>query len=146
MKRTLFGFVIVVLLVSAAFTAPALATKDSSTLRYTMTKGQSAEIPLGEAFADDIIGKGRKVGLVTGTATVVYQTEQRLIATISGTIMLPEGTLTYAGVNDENPAQGPTEFTFAITGGTERYRGASGEGTARFLPNTNTANVVIHVD
>jgi len=62
--------------------------------------------------------------------------------------VFPDGTLTHEGVFvEEDFAQGPIGIiTSAITGGTGRYRGASGEANGVFVPNTDKIKVTVRLD
>jgi hypothetical protein len=70
-------------------------------------------------------------------------TGQRLVAHCENTLVLAHGTLSSQGVFEEDMAEGPTGFTWAITGGTGRYRGASGEAVGVFVSDTDDVNVTI---
>jgi hypothetical protein len=94
-----------------------------------------------EVFLDDVQRRGQTVGTEAGSCTITSVSASRLVAACTATLLLPEGQLTFQGVNDENPAVGPTSFLWAVTGGTGRYAGATGEVTGTFRPGTDTVDL-----
>ncbi len=72
------------------------------------------------AFTQTLTRNGQSAGLVHVAAIVVDH--QRHLSHADGTIELPQGTIEVAGI----VAQTPT-ITLAVTGGTGRYIGATGD-------------------
>jgi len=134
---------------------PASASKDGQTIRYLDTNPINTDLDLGapglsagdvQVFTSDAVRNGNKIGYQAGECRIVLVTDQRLVAHCVGTLVLAHGTLTAQGVFEEDFAQGPESLTQAITGGTGRYRGATGEAVAEFVPNTDDANVTIRLN
>jgi hypothetical protein len=133
---------------------PADATS-SRTIRYLSTNAQNTDLDLGtpglsagdqQVFINDAVRNSKTIGYEAGSCQLVTVGTHRLVASCHETIVLPGGTLTSEFVFEEDPTQGPVGLTLAITGGTGRYRSASGEGTATFIQNTDDLRVVIHLD
>jgi hypothetical protein len=137
-----------------AVPASAGASNTGDTLRYTSTNPQNTDLDLAEpgpgpgdlqVFTSDAVRNGTKVGYEAGECRLIVLTADRLLAHCHVTVALAGGTLTAQGVFQENPQQGPTGYTWAITGGTGRYRASTGELTGTFIPNTNDVHVVIRL-
>lgn len=138
----------------AVTAAPASAIKDH-TIRYLSTNPVNTDIDLGapglsagnkQVFTNDAVRDGKKIGFEAGECTVVLVTKERLAAHCVSTLVLEAGTITTQGVFQEVLRDGPRTLTTAVTGGTGRYRGASGQGLAVFIPNTDNGNVTISLD
>lgn len=128
------------------------ATADSvTTLRWTSTNPQNTDLDLGQpgpgpgdaqVFRGELRRDGRLIGEEAGSCSIAQFTATRLVVACTSTARFADGSsLTLQGMVVENPQQGPTSARWAITGGTGRYRSASGELTGRFVPNTDTVNV-----
>ena len=94
---------------------------------------------------------GRQIGYQLGEALIVEVTKEGdeptgLKGTLSTTLVLPNGTITLSGTLIEDFAQGPVGFTAAVTGGTGRYKGASGQGVGEFIPGTDDVRTTIRLD
>jgi hypothetical protein len=126
----------------------ASASADNTTVLHLVTKTvQSTDLDLGKKgfsqgdqflFADNVFRGGKKVGTDGGvcTATRVTSAAQEFQCVVS--VRLPEGQLTVQGLIDFS---GKTS-TFAITGGTGRYRDAGGYVV---VPNTDSDTTAITV-
>jgi hypothetical protein len=80
--------------------------------------------------SDELDGSGRKVGVGNGTITVAYGH-----VLVEGAVTLAgRGQITFAGVDDLDATRG----RLAVTGGTEEFRGASGELRFESLNGTDT--------
>ena len=98
-----------------------------------------------QVFADDLRRDGRTVGTSTGSCTVAALSESRLVVACTATLTLPRGQITTQGVADEDPAAGPTGFTWAVTGGTGRYAGAGGEVVGTFRPDSDVVDLEVRL-
>lgn len=78
--------------------------------------------------SDKVFRNGKPVGTDGVTCTVVKATPQAMTCNWQMTIALPEGQLTLQAIADgpTGPPTEPIKTTFAITGGTGRYRNAHG--------------------
>jgi hypothetical protein len=78
--------------------------------------------------SDKVFRNGKAVGTDGVTCTVVKATTQALTCNWVMTIALPEGLLTLQAIADgpTGPPTEPTKVTFAVTGGTGRFRSAHG--------------------
>jgi hypothetical protein len=92
----------------------------------------------GEIFVDDVQRRGRSIGSAAGICTLALVSEARLIGLCSTTITLSDGSLTTQGAFDEDPSVGPAGvFSWAVTGGTGRYAGATGEAIGTVRPGSD---------
>jgi hypothetical protein len=98
-----------------------------------------------EVFLDDVQRRGRTVGTEAGVCTIVTVSTSRLVVTCTATLMLPDGQITLQGVNDEDPTVGPTDFRWAVTGGTGRYADARGQATGTFRPGSDTVDLEVRL-
>jgi len=98
-----------------------------------------------QVFADDLQRDGRTIGTSTGSCTIATLSESRLVVACTATLTLPNGQITTQGVADEDPSQGPTGFTWAVTGGTGRYAGADGEVVGTFRPGTDVVDLEVRL-
>jgi hypothetical protein len=96
-------------------------------------------------FLDDVQRDGRTVGTSAGSCTIVTISDTQLAGACAATVTLPEGSLTVQGAFDENPQVGPTDFVWAVTGGTGRYATARGDVTGTFRPHTNIVDVEVRL-
>jgi hypothetical protein len=94
----------------------------------------------GEIFVDDVQRRGRSIGSSAGSCTLALVSDARLVGLCSATITLSDGSLTTHGVFDEDPSQGPAGLRWAVTGGTGRYAGASGEAVGAFRPDSDVVD------
>ncbi|TDO46825.1 hypothetical protein EV643_110208 [Kribbella sp. VKM Ac-2527] len=78
--------------------------------------------------SDKVFRNGKAAGTDAVTCTVVKATAQTLTCNWVMTIALPEGLLTLQAMADgpTGPPSEPTKITFAVTGGTGRFRSAHG--------------------
>lgn len=133
--------------------APSAAA--DQTLRLTTTNPQNTDLDLGapgpsagdaQVFVDEVRRNGRLVGSSSGVCTLTSMSETRFVASCATTLSFSDGSsLVTQGVFDENPQVGPTGFRWAVTGGTGKYRGVSGEAVGTFVPNTDTVELVIRL-
>jgi hypothetical protein len=147
-RRPVFLGAALLVAAGTALTVASPATADQ-TLRFTTVKvvANSTEFDGGppgfsagdgEIFVDDVQRRGRSIGSAAGICTVALISEERLVAVCSATITLADGTLTTQGVFDEDLAVGPAgESRSAVTGGTGRYAGATGEAVGTVRPDSN---------
>jgi hypothetical protein len=137
---------VVPLVTTTGLAADRGAAGDGQVIRFVTTDPQSTDLDHGEpgpgagdvqVFSDQIIQGGRSVGYDAGECRLVVLTEQRLVAHCIATFVLPGGELGAQGVFQEDPSVGPTGFRWAVTGGTGRYGGATGEAVGRFVADTD---------
>jgi hypothetical protein len=78
--------------------------------------------------SDKVFRDGKAVGTDGVTCTVVKATAQAITCNWVMTIALPDGLLTLQAIADgpTGPPTEPTKVTFAVTGGTGRFRSAHG--------------------
>ncbi|MGR7025933.1 allene oxide cyclase barrel-like domain-containing protein [Geodermatophilus sp. URMC 62] len=139
----------------AALAVVTTATADQP-LRLTLVAvpDRNTDLDLGEpgpsagdaqVFLDDVQQDGRTVGTNAGSCTITTITETRLAGHCTATLTLPEGQLMFQGAGDEDPAVGPTGFTWAVTGGTGRWTGAGGEATGTFRTGSDTVDLEVRL-
>jgi hypothetical protein len=140
---------------AATLAAPAAASHHGRTIRYLSTNPNNTDIDLGEpglsagdvqAFTNDAVRNGKRIGYEAGECRIVLLDAPRLVAHCHSTLVLTHGTLTSQGVFEEDMSEGPKGLTCAITGGTGRFRGASGEGVGVFVANTDDVTVTVTLD
>ena len=120
-------------------TVPATADQ---TLRLTTIASGNTDLDLvpGEpgagdtqVFHDEVRRDGRRVGTSEGACTITSASATSLAAYCAATVLFDDGSsLTLQGGFEEDPSVGPSEFRWAVTGGTGRYRAAGGEATGTF--------------
>jgi hypothetical protein len=142
--------------VLAAMTVPSSASGAGTVIRYLSTDPQNTDIDLGtpglspgdrQTFINKAVRDGQQIGYEAGEAVIVEVTDKGLKASTTTTLVLSEGTLTLSGVFiEEDFATGPTGLTMAVTGGTGRYRGATGQAVGEFIPGTDTIKTTIALD
>jgi hypothetical protein len=125
-------------------------------LRITSTNPQNTDLDLGAAgfsagdtqvFVDEILRRGKPIGSSSGMCTITALSETQLVTTCTTTLMFSDGsTLSAQGAGVENLQEGPSGYRWAVTGGTGRYRGASGEAVGTFRPNSDTVDIEIRLD
>jgi hypothetical protein len=139
---------------SALAVLPSAAADQPLRLTTVAVPDRNTDLDLGEpgpsigdtqVFLDDVRRKGRTVGSSAGSCTIVALSESRLSGACATTLTLPQGSLTVQGAFDEDPAAGPTGFVWAVTGGTGRYMGATGEVTGTFRPGTDMVDLDIRL-
>ena len=96
-------------------------------------------------FVDDVQRDGRTVGTSAGSCTIATFSDTQLVGACTATVTLPEGSLTVQGAFDEDPRVGPTEFVWAVTGGTGRYATARGEVAGTFRPGTDIIDLEVRL-
>ena len=142
------------LLVGAGATTAVVvpAASADQPLRLSTSLVRNTDLDLGEpGFStgdvqvglDQVQRRGKTVGSSTSTCVIVDLSETRLLGHCTSTLTLPEGSITSQGSFEENPQQGPSGFTWAVTGGTGRYAGDGGEVTGRFRPGTDVVDLEI---
>jgi hypothetical protein len=140
---------------TAAVIPAANVTGQGRTIRYLSSNPRNTDLDLGapggstgdqQAFVNDALRGGKKIGYEAGVCQVVLRTPTRLIASCSETLSLPGGTLTAQGVFTEDPRVGPAGLTLAITGGTRRYHGSSGQAHGVFVQGTDDIRVTVRLD
>jgi hypothetical protein len=154
-RRTLAAAVALAAVGAGTAVALAPAAGADETLRLTTVATASTDLDLGEpgpgpgdtqVFLDEVRRDGRVVGGMTGSCTVAVFTEQRLVAACTATLLFDDGSsITTQGAGDEDPQVGPTDFRWAVTGGTGRYRAAEGEFVGTFVPDSDTVQVVVRL-
>ncbi|MGY1602428.1 dirigent protein [Geodermatophilus sp. SYSU D00815] len=139
-RRTVLALAAVTAGATVLVTVPAGADQ---TLRLTTIASGNTDLDLApgepgpgdtQVLHDEVRERdGGRVGTSEGSCTVTGFSETSLSAYCSVTVLFDDGSsLTLQGGFDEDPAVGPTEFRWAVTGGTGRHRGASGEATGTF--------------
>jgi len=150
----LIGTVLVAGAASALAVLPAAAADQPLHLTTVAVPDRNTDLDLGDpgpsagdtqVFLDDVQRDGRTVGTSAGSCTVTTISESRLAAACSATLLLPEGSLTTQGAFDEDPATGPTGYTWAVTGGTGSYAGAAGEVVGTFRAGTDTVDLEVRL-
>ncbi len=142
----------VIVLIAVAFLAGSLtltsanATSSRDTIRLVSISQQFEEIDLGDAgdslgdqlvFNDKVFANRHPVGVLNGVCTVTqlsgsWGTSQCLV-----TFSTRHGDITVQGVTRFSEKSSP-DATLAVTGGTGRFRGASGEVHVHFVSETRT--------
>jgi hypothetical protein len=82
---------------------------------------------------------GPKVGRMAGSCTNSSDTE----ILCSAAFTVAGGQITYQGIAETGSFYGGQPTDFAITGGTGRYRKASGTLTGRILPDSSDAEFIV---
>jgi hypothetical protein len=146
----LASLALAIVIVPGASTSPsAIRSSDDNeveVIRVTAITVQENGLDLGEPgdslgdqfiFSDDLFRGGEKVGTAGGVGTLV-RLEPMVAATIQfvATARLPKGQITLQGL--VRFTDGPSTFKLAITGGTGRYRDASGVLIAEEVSETET--------
>ncbi len=140
---------------AAAVAVPSSASGDGTVIRYLSTDPQNTDLDLGEpglspgdrqVFKNAAMRDGKQIGYEVGEAVMVEVTDKGLKAAISSTLVLTNGTITLNGVVEEDFSQGPVGFTAAVTGGTGRYHGATGQAVGEFIPGTNDVKTTIRLE
>lgn len=158
-RRPVFLGTAALVAAGTALTVASPATADQ-TLRFTTVKvvANSTEFDGGpegfsagdgEIFVDDVQRRSRSIGSQAGICTLALVSEERLIGLCSTTVVLADGSLTTQGAFQEDPAEGPAgEVRWAVTGGTGRYAGATGEavGTVRDGSNAEIIDWSVQLD
>lgn len=134
-----------------AIPTTATAGTTTTTLRWLSTNPQNTDLDLGrpgpgagdaQVFLNELRRDGRRIGEEAGSCQLALFTDTRLVVACTSTARFTDGSsLTLQGMVVENPSQGPAGLRWAITGGTGRYRGARGEVSGRFIPNTNDVRI-----
>lgn len=133
----LAALALAVMIIPGASTSSSVRSADDDRLlviRVTERTGQEAFLDLGEpgdslgdqfVFSNDLFRGGEKVGTDGGVGTIV-RLQPMVAATIQfvATARLPGGQITVQGL--VRFTDGPSTFRLAITGGTGRFRDASG--------------------
>jgi hypothetical protein len=156
MNKVLIFAAVAALTAGAAFVAsPAQADAEPRTIRYLSTNPRNTDLDLGkrglsagdvQVFLNDAVRGGKKIGYEAGECRIVHVDRIGLIASCHATLVLADGTISAQGVFAEEFARGPRGITAAVTGGTGRYRGASGESVGEFVPGTDTLRMTIRLD
>jgi hypothetical protein len=84
-------------------------------------------------FSETLLRNGRDVGMSGGVCTITRGVPPYDVVTVQClvTLSLRRGQITLQGLFEVQGVDDPGPFTLAITGGTGKYRGASGEATFR---------------
>jgi hypothetical protein len=144
-KCRLYSAVLAIVVLGVLMTGPAVATADGKgkrVLRIVATETQFEFLDLGTpgpslgdelVFSERLSRRGRPVGVsgVVCTATQVEPPYDDLMFHCVGTLKLRRGQITLQGLIEVQGEDDPGPFTVAITGGTGKYRGASGEARLR---------------
>ena len=151
-RRTALAAVLVAGAGTALAVVPAAAADQPLRLTTVAVPERTTDLDLGEpglsagdtqVFLDDVQRDGQTVGTSAGSCTITTAWESRRAVHCTATLTLPEGQLTSQGAGEEDPAVGPTGFTWAVTGGTGRYAGAAGEVIGTFRPDTDTVDLEV---
>jgi hypothetical protein len=114
--------------------------RSGETIRLTLKTVDSTELDLGKRgfsvgdrfiFTEKALDGRRRVGTAYGECTLVRLKRDEATSQCLVTLVLERGSLTAHGVITGSE-EGDEPFTFAVTGGTDRYKGAGGE--ARVSP------------
>jgi Allene oxide cyclase barrel like domain len=119
------------------------------TLRLVATTIQEEFVDLGAAgptlgdmfvFSEVLRERGREVGTSGGVCTITEAVPPYTVITFHcvATLSLRRGQITLQGLIEVQGEDDPGPFTVAITGGTGRYRGASGEAVIRDVSDMRT--------
>jgi hypothetical protein len=129
MKRSVFSATLILAVVAVSFVAASASAGEERPFKATVTAYASFRDDDGilHSFAT---GKATHLGYVDVVALVALNPEQ---GTATGTVTLTASngdsvTLVFAQVLD--PVQGTYSGDYQITGGTGRFEGATGSGTA----------------
>ncbi len=153
-RTVLAATVLVAGAASALVVLPAAAADQPLRLTTVAVPDRNTDLDLGEpgpsagdtqVFLDDLQRDGRTVGTSAGSCTLTTISETRLAGACTATLILPEGSLTTQGAFDEDPAPGPAGYTWAVTGGTGSYAGASGEVVGTFRAGTDTVDLEVRL-
>lgn len=99
-----------------------------------------------QVFRDPLTRGGRQVGTAQGFGEVTYLTSTQLGITGVVTADLDEGTLALRFSAVEDLSAGPASTSVsAITGGTGRYAGATGQCTATRIGDNDDSRIVCRV-
>jgi hypothetical protein len=118
------------------------------TLRLTATEIQSEFLDLGSpgpslgdelVFSERLSKNGREVGESGVVCTVTHTVPPYDVLTFQciGTLSLRKGQITLQGLIEVQGEDDPGPFVVAITGGTGKFRGASGEAVVRVSDETS---------
>lgn len=114
--------------------------RSGETIRLTLKTDEASELDLGKKgpsvgdrflFTEKALDGRRRVGTSYGECTLVQLKSDEATTQCLVTLVLKRGSLTAHGVITGSE-EGEEPFTFAVTGGTGRYKGAAGE--ARVSP------------
>jgi hypothetical protein len=137
----------------------ASADSDGQTIKlFTRTAQAEENIDLGSkgfslgdqlVFSDDVYNKkgGTKIGFDGGVCTIVRVDDAAKFAGTSqciATLHLADGDIASQGLVTFHGNETPPPFDFAITGGTDAYKNASGFLTVDEL-NATDANLTLHL-
>jgi len=136
-----FATVVLGMLVAGTGVAAAHG-KDKKTLRIVATEIQSEFIDLGDpgpslgdelVFSERLFIRGEEVGESGGVCTVTKASPPYDVLTFHcvATLSLERGQITLQGLIEVQGEDDPGPFTVAITGGTGKFRCASGEARVR---------------
>jgi allene oxide cyclase-like protein len=95
-------------------------------------------------YRDNIFRGGKRVGLHGGTCTIIRIVKQGISLNCATTLRLSHGQLTIQGIGRSPLPEGAAVFTFAVTGGTKSYQGATGQAT--ITDHGGRQTVVVHLD
>ncbi len=99
-----------------------------------------------QVFRDRLTRGGRQVGTVQGYGEITYLTSSRLGVTGLATARLGKGTLSLRISAVESLATGPGRTAVsAVTGGTGRYAGATGQCESTRIGNGDDARITCRV-
>jgi len=133
--------------------APGAGTSGEE-ITFVDTNPRNTDLDLGapglsvgdmQIFNDDLTKDGQPFGTSIGQCVLTLSEPTRLINQCTATYLMADGTLAVRFINDQDPAAAPTKIAGPVVGGTGRYRGASGDLTATFQPNTDTMDVIIRL-
>jgi hypothetical protein len=133
----------VVTLAAVAVAAPAAGGGKGKTLRLVAIQKQQQFIDLAPSgpslgdqlvFSDTVYRNRREVGTDGVVCSITQVVPPYTVATYQcvATIRLRDGQITVQGLNEFQGEGDPGPFRLAITGGTDAYRGASGQEVVRY--------------
>jgi hypothetical protein len=147
MRKLSVIVLIVVAFLAGSFTlTSASATNRGETIRLTAFSVQFEEIDLGDrgpslgdqvVFNDRVFSHRRFVGVLNGVCSVTQLRRDSGTSHCVVTFSTRHGDITVQGVTRFSRNYSP-DATLAVTGGTDRFRGASGEVHVHFATETRT--------
>jgi hypothetical protein len=147
-------FLTALLAATLSFASFASARTDNVTVLHLTTRDVEVQVvdiaptggppSLGDyaVFRDDLFHDGRRVGFDGGVCTVVRAEDPPVVYQCVVTAHLPGGDLTIQGLLFE----GRSTNTYAITGGTGRWRNAGGQAVVRDITEAESRATVFISD
>ncbi len=135
-------------------TPAARASQTAATLRFIdrVDPGSNVDVDLGatgpsvgdqQVFVDRLMRSGKQIGTSTGVATITRFSQTALRVQVVSTVKLRGGSLTLQFAFAEKFADGPAQVSkTAVTGGTGKFAGASGQCVATLMAGGDDRSVV----